>query len=118
MALPIIEPLRKYAIFSGRARRNEYWPFIGLAILLNIAGRISAGSTGTGSPLIGLIQLAILIPTIAAGWRRAHDSGHAGWGILIPVYNLYVALQPTQDGPNEYGPDPRFSYEELEQTFS
>jgi uncharacterized membrane protein YhaH (DUF805 family) len=36
-----------------------------------------------------------------------HDVGNSGWFILIPIYNLILALTSGNTGPNEYGPDPK-----------
>jgi uncharacterized membrane protein YhaH (DUF805 family) len=99
----------KYAQFSGRARRAEYWQFflfnIIVSIVLNVAVR------ATESLLIasvsGLVSLALVIPGIAVAVRRMHDVNKSGWFILIPIYNLILAVTPGTVGPNEYGPDPK-----------
>ena len=86
--------LSKYVTFSGRARRSEYWWFILFAVLgaalfslldtvLFGASQPSA-STGNG-PLTSVFNLAILLPVLAAAWRRLHDTGRPGWYILIPM---------------------------------
>jgi uncharacterized membrane protein YhaH (DUF805 family) len=59
------------------------------------------------SILMIVFYLGILIPLIAAGVRRLHDVGKSGWYLLIPIYNLILALTPGQMGANEYGPDPK-----------
>jgi uncharacterized membrane protein YhaH (DUF805 family) len=65
----------------------------------------------TGSMAIagigGLISLALFIPGIAVAVRRMHDVGKSGWFILIPIYNLILAVTEGQRGPNEYGEDPK-----------
>ena len=91
--------LRKYVTFSGRASRPEYWWFVLFnviaSILLGIVDGILFGAaeitTGPGSvsassdgPLSSLFSLAMLLPWLAAGWRRMHDSGRSGIFLLYP----------------------------------
>jgi uncharacterized membrane protein YhaH (DUF805 family) len=100
------EVLKKYAQFSGRARRSEYWYFtlfnVIIAIILMVAG------TAMRFPLLNSIySLAILIPGIAVGVRRMHDVNKSGWYILIPLYNLILACTDGTSGDNEYGEDPK-----------
>jgi len=52
-------------------------------------------------------QLAILIPSIAVGVRRMHDVNKSGWFILIPIYNLILAVTDGTKGDNKYGHDPK-----------
>lgn len=85
--------LSNYAVFSGRARRSEYWWFVLFVILvsigLSVVGAVLFGTdpeTGQGSNLLNSVfQLAIFIPMLAAGWRRLHDTGRPGWYLLLPV---------------------------------
>lgn len=81
-----IMAFNKFAEFSGRSTRSEYWYFvlfnfliqIGLSIILELLG-----DKGIGSAVIGLYALAVLIPSIAVTVRRLHDVGKSGWMILI-----------------------------------
>jgi uncharacterized membrane protein YhaH (DUF805 family) len=107
--------LRKYAEFGGRARRAEYWMFA----LVNFV--ISAGLAfvdwlvfGTSGILSGLYGLAVLIPGLAVGVRRLHDTDRSGWWILIgaiPILGAIVLLiflvTDGTPGPNQYGPNPK-----------
>lgn len=85
--------LSKYVVFSGRARRSEYWWFVLFVVLVNIGlavlGAVFFGTdpeTGQGSNLLNSVfQLAILLPLLAAGWRRLHDTGRPGWYLLLPL---------------------------------
>ena len=45
-----------------------------------------------------------------------HDVGYSGWYVLVPVYNLVLSLTPGEEGPNDYGPDPLSSDEDLQIT--
>jgi uncharacterized membrane protein YhaH (DUF805 family) len=116
-------PLRRYAEFSGRSRRKEYWMFtLMLAILNFVIGIVEStmGLAGTVGGLYGplslLVMLAILVPYLAVGARRLHDTGRSGWWLLIgliPIVGaivllIFFVLEGTK-GPNEYGPDPKGS---------
>ncbi|MDO5761980.1 MAG: DUF805 domain-containing protein [Bacteroidales bacterium] len=82
----------KYATFEGRATRSEYWWFW---LLCFVCGYI---------PFVGwLFSLAALIPIIAAGVRRLHDTDHCGWWLLCPIYNLVLLATAGDKVPNKYG---------------
>ncbi len=105
--------LSKYVTFSGRARRSEYWWFVLFtAIVYIVAGIIDAAA---GTQVIGLlVGLALLLPSLAVGVRRLHDTGRSGWWILIALIPLIGAIvllvfsvQDSQPGSNNYGPSPK-----------
>ncbi|WP_371055016.1 DUF805 domain-containing protein [Rhodosalinus sp. K401] len=85
--------LGKYATFSGRARRPEYWWFFLFVMLGGLVARLVDGALfGFGTPqapetrIVGpLFSLAMFLPLLAAGWRRMHDTGRPGWYLLIPM---------------------------------
>jgi uncharacterized membrane protein YhaH (DUF805 family) len=104
----------KYATFSGRARRKEYWMFFLINILIAIALAIVEAILGLPGILGGLYALALLIPGIAVTVRRLHDTGRTGWWILIalvPVIGFIILLVfmvlDSQPGDNAYGPNPK-----------
>ena len=106
--------LKKYAIFSGRARRKEYWMFTLFSFLISVALGLIEGLLGiaanTDQSVLGMIySLAVLVPTIAAGVRRMHDTDHSGWWLLVPIINLVYAVQEGTSGTNRFGPDPKSS---------
>jgi uncharacterized membrane protein YhaH (DUF805 family) len=113
--------LRKYADFSGRARRKEYWMFFLVNLLIAIVlgmveGILGPFSSSNHSVLANLYNLAVLIPSLAVGARRLHDTGRSGWWLLIaliPVLGVLVLLvffaQDGDPNPNEYGPNPKAS---------
>jgi uncharacterized membrane protein YhaH (DUF805 family) len=105
--------LKKYAVFTGRARRSEYWYFILFNFLnsfilsytdITFGMYDEASGYGVLSTIYGL---AVLIPGIAVAIRRMHDVGKSGWFMLIPIYNIVLAVTPGVIGENEYGPDPK-----------
>lgn len=113
--------LSKYATFSGRARRAEYWWFalfnglIGLitAILDNVLfRRYGMGFPETG-PLAALTSIGLLLPGLAVWCRRLHDVGRSGWWwllVFLPVIGwivlFYWSVRRGDVGANTYGPDP------------
>ncbi len=113
-----LEALKKYAVFSGRARRKEYWMFglfyLIFAIVLGIIDGILGIGGEDGGLLSGLYVLAMLIPSIAVTIRRLHDTDHSGWWLLIGlvpliggIILLIFTLQDSQSGENQYGPNPK-----------
>lgn len=110
-----ITVIKKYAVFSGRARRKEYWMFFLFNILISLAlgfvlGFIGA-IIGVGAQLSNIASvvysLAIVIPSISVVVRRMHDLGRSGWWMLVPVANIVFLFMAGQPGENEYGPDPK-----------
>lgn len=91
----------KYATFSGRANRSEYWYFYLFYMIVYIAGTVVASAVGT-SGLLYLFILPLWLPQLAVGIRRMHDVGRSGWFILIPIYNI-VLLCTASTGDNQYG---------------
>ncbi len=61
-------------------------------------------SSAIFSSLGTLVSLAMIIPSIAIGWRRMHDTGRAGWWSIIPIVGFVFALQQSDPDMNEYGP--------------
>lgn len=111
---------KKYACFSGRARRQEYWLFflfnlIASIIIGVIAGVLVRVTNVTAFAFLGTIyNLAVLIPGFAVLFRRLHDTGRSGWWwliALIPLIGWIVLLVfcclDSQPGDNQYGPNPK-----------
>lgn len=97
--------IQNYATFTGRASRSEYWYFVLFNLIVSFGIGFIAGMTDLVF-LSSLYSLFILIPSIAIGVRRMHDVGKSGWFILIPIYNLILALTEGEKGENQYGPEP------------
>jgi uncharacterized membrane protein YhaH (DUF805 family) len=101
-----VSVLSKYAVFTGRARRSEYWYFFLFNIIISVVLGLIAGLINFPF-LPNIYSIAVLVPSIAVGVRRMHDIGKSGWFILIPIYNLVLACTNGTVGPNEYGEDPK-----------
>ena len=126
--------LKKYAVFTGRARRKEYWMFIlfsmlsgavigfVIAIVLLISGASEATMDSVSDSVASLYQLFLLVPGLAVGVRRMHDTDRSGWFILVPFYNLYLACCDGTVGDNRFGLDPKdrgqsMGFQESESTY-
>ena len=117
-----IEALKKYAVFSGRSRRKEYWYFVLFSLIVSLVlsaidALLGTFSSSTNVGLLGGIYgLAIIIPSIAVSVRRLHDIDRTGWWVLIslvPVIGtivllVFAALEGTP-GENRFGPNPKAS---------
>ncbi|MEV8371832.1 DUF805 domain-containing protein [Kribbella sp. NPDC056861] len=113
--------IKKYAVFSGRARRKEFWMFtlfsVIISIIISILDRILGLTYGSGNSsgvLSTIYSLAVLLPSIGVGIRRLHDTGRSGWWLLINLvpcigFIVYIvfAAQEGNAGDNAYGPDPK-----------
>jgi len=94
--------MSKYATFSGRASRSEYWYFYLFYVIVYVVGLFVSLSLGN-SNIVYIFAIPFWLPLFAASIRRMHDVGKSGWFILIPIYNLILACTPGTPGPNSYG---------------
>ena len=111
--------LRKYATFSGRATRTEYWLFTLAQIIVFVAlGALAAVGASGDFPVLGLplvvYWIGTIIPSLAVTVRRFHDGGYSGWMILLAlipaiggIILLIFMVLPSERGGNRHGPDPR-----------
>ncbi len=121
-----LDVLSKYAVFSGRATRSEYWIFTLFSCLIVLvigfgawflATKVGASPTvgfNNARILMGLYSLGVLLPTIGVSVRRLHDIGWSGWWCLLELLGplgglvlLVVSCLDSQPGPNQYGPNPK-----------
>lgn len=108
----VSECFHKYATFSGRARRSEFWWWTLFMAIISVLLRIL--------PIVGVILWIItLLPSLAVFWRRMHDIGKNGWWILLsllPVVGGIILLvwecRDSEREENKYGPSPKYSKEE------
>lgn len=110
-----LEVLRKYTVFSGRARRAEFWWFTLINWIISVVLQLIDNAVGTGGILGGLYALGVLLPSIAVAIRRLHDTDRSGWWlllVLIPIIGwlvlLYFYVLDSQPEPNQYGPSPKY----------
>lgn len=97
-----VDALKNYANFKGRTSRKSFWIFI----LINVGISILLGMIGQAVDFVllsSIYQLAVLVPSLAIGARRMHDVGKSGWFYLIPLYNLYLAIQQGEPNENTWG---------------
>ena len=125
----MLMPYRRYADFSGRSQRKEYWMFT-LFVLIVYAvcfslifaggglGDLDAGGFSAfgwlGLGLLGIFVLGSFIPALAVIVRRLHDQDKSGWFILLQfvpyvgaiVIFVFMCIEGTK-GENRFGPDPK-----------
>lgn len=117
----MLMPLRRYADFSGRSQRKEYWMFmLGIIVAAIIVGIIegilglSGMVGGVYGPLAVLLVLGMFIPALACQVRRFHDQDKSGWFVLLSlipfigglIVLVFMCLEGTK-GPNRFGEDPK-----------
>ncbi|MEA3051939.1 MAG: hypothetical protein QOG72_842 [Sphingomonadales bacterium] len=91
-------PLKRYAEFTGRSRRKEYWMYVLLLIVVGIVIGIVEGITGLRGmvgpygPISALFGLATFIPSLAVGVRRLHDTNRSGLWLLIGYGPFILSL--------------------------
>ena len=105
--------LGKYATFSGRASRPEYWYFILFCTIASLIAMVLdaaiAGRTGF-SPISLIVNIGLFLPTWAVFFRRLHDTDRSGWWwllALVPLVGVIVLIvflsQRGTEGPNRFG---------------
>lgn len=123
----MLMPLRRYAEFTGRSRRKEFWMWVLfntiLSTVLAVIGLWGAEERLFSSEeeltlyfacTLGLWSLIVFIPNLALIVRRLHDTDRSGWNILwglVPVIGgfilLYFYVTEGTRGPNRFGADPK-----------
>lgn len=113
------EVLGKYTVFSGRARRQEFWMFVLINAIIGMVLAIVDSSMGTsfnnGSGLFQAIYgLAVFLPTLALTVRRFHDVNKSGWFYLVAfipilgaIWIFVITLTEGDSNQNQYGPNPK-----------
>jgi uncharacterized membrane protein YhaH (DUF805 family) len=107
--------LNKYSDFSGRARRSEYWWWsLALFLVYIVAIVIFEIVKALGIILYIIVVAAALVPSLAVGVRRLHDTNKTGWFLLIGLVPfvgglilLVLFCIDSDAGPNQYGPSPK-----------
>jgi uncharacterized membrane protein YhaH (DUF805 family) len=108
-----IDPLKKYTDFRTRTARKEFWMFTLLNLIVAVIVSIIASILDLDI-IYYLYSIALIIPSIAIGVRRLHDTGRSGWWaliILVPIIGAITIicfyLSDSSPGDNEYGPNPK-----------
>jgi uncharacterized membrane protein YhaH (DUF805 family) len=106
---------KKYATFSGRAARSEYWYFSLFTCLCYVVATVLDISflKNDNQPLNLIFTLVLFLPSLAVWVRRLHDINMRGWWALIsliPIIGIIVMLILAcikgTDGDNRFGTDP------------
>lgn len=92
-----VRPLKKYAVFRGRAPRAEYWWFYLATIIVQIPLTVVDKVTDNGDLLSTVFSFAILLPWLAVTVRRLHDTDRSGWWLLaffggFAVFGLFAVF--------------------------
>ena len=110
----------KYVDFKGRARRSEYWFFYLFTIISSLVLGFMEGLIGIfpntdQAVLANIFSLLVIIPSIAVGVRRLHDTNHSGWWyllIIIPIIGWIIILiwlcKNSDEGDNRFGSNPKY----------
>ena len=112
-----LEVIKKFTDFAGRARRREFWNFLLCNLVIGLVLGIFCSIPFLGvifRIISGIYSLAILVPCIAVGIRRLHDTNKSGLLILLilaPVVGWIILIaffaQEGTPGDNQYGSDPK-----------
>ncbi len=101
-----INALKKYAVFTGRSTRKEFWMFnlCNFIIIFTIGfiATLMGKNTDTINGINIIYGLFMFIPNFSIGFRRLHDTGNSGWWTLFPVVNLIYFCVESQQGENKY----------------
>lgn len=101
-----------YANFNGRAARPEYWYFFAFYVVIYIVAMALDSVMGLGIFSL-IVTFGLLLPSLAVGARRLHDTGKSGWFqllYLIPLIGfilmIFFLAQPGDALENKYGAPP------------
>ena len=107
--------LERYAEFSGRSRRAEFWWYFLANFIISVVLNILIGISSIFWVLYVIYGLAVLIPGLAVAVRRLHDTDKSGWWILIgliPIVGIIVLIvfwaTDGMPGPNQYGASEKY----------
>lgn len=99
------EAIAKVTDFKTRTSRNNFWYAWIIIFAVSFVSGFIFGLIRLPF-LSGIVALVLLVPGLSLLWRRMHDIGKPGYFGLIPLYNIYLAIQQGEDKENEYGPAP------------
>jgi len=95
---------KKYATFTGRASRSEFWWVELVNFVITVVLDVLARGAGFFAVIGYLYGLAIIVPSLALGARRLHDIGKSGWWQLIAIipivgWIILIVWQATAPRP-------------------
>ncbi|MFJ8659967.1 DUF805 domain-containing protein [Streptomyces sp. NPDC093795] len=109
-----LDVLKKYAVFSGRARRKEYWMYILFNAIAAVVLMAVDFALSTYPLLTAVYTLAVLVPSLAVTVRRLHDTGRSGWWYFIAfvplvggIILLVFTCSDSEGHDNAYGANPK-----------
>ena len=113
-----LDVLKKYADFSGRAGREEYWMFqllnFAVSVIVGLVNMVFTGANSEAIPWLAVLySIGTFLPSLAVVIRRLHDTNRSGWWYciaFIPLLGalalLYFLISEGDVGDNDYGPSP------------
>ncbi|MEM7361669.1 MAG: DUF805 domain-containing protein [Bacteroidota bacterium] len=115
-----IDAFKKYATFSGRAQRKEYWTckavFFGGLCFFSLLLVFFSRNVSAYPWILGAMAIYVLLnflPMLAVSARRLHDTGRSGWWLLLPIFPpgwiviFIFNLMDSDPNDNRYGPCPK-----------
>jgi uncharacterized membrane protein YhaH (DUF805 family) len=113
-----LEVLKKYAVFSGRARRKEFWMFMLFNVIVGmilgiVATTLASFTLGLSFVLLFGYYIAVLLPIVGVRARRLHDISKSGWWLLLyfvpfgGIVLLIFFFTDSTPGDNLFGPNPK-----------
>ncbi|MEH7348154.1 DUF805 domain-containing protein [Gottfriedia acidiceleris] len=110
-----LKVLKNYAVFNGRARRTEYWMFFLFNVIISIILSILQSIANIGEVLTIIYSILTILPSLAVGARRLHDSGKSAWWLLIGlipflggIILLIFFCLDSEEGENRFGANPKY----------
>ncbi|WP_108650693.1 DUF805 domain-containing protein [Dongshaea marina] len=107
--------LKKYAVFSGRAQRKEYWMFTLVNFIISLLLILFTGLNEVGW-IATLYLLVLIIPNLSVGVRRLHDTNRSGWWMLLllipligPLILLVFFCSEGEHSANRFGENPKLA---------
>jgi uncharacterized membrane protein YhaH (DUF805 family) len=130
----MFEAYKRYADFTGRSSRSEYWLFVLLYVIVAVvAGIVANVLEAIGGEMLALVVylpfalflLASFVPSLSVAFRRLHDTDRSAWWLLISfvpfiggIVLLVFDCLPGTPGPNRFGPPPAGTPGVLQETFA
>jgi uncharacterized membrane protein YhaH (DUF805 family) len=112
----------RFTIISGeRVSFQEYWWFYLGSLLILLVALLLTTAIGSSIPY-ALVALGLIVPSLAVGVRRLHDTGRSGWFLLIGIIPIIGGIllivwfaTEGEASTNQYGPSPKTSDAEFTQ---